>query len=73
MGPQGPWSGPYVENNKLMITFFAKLDFSRFFIGVINGSGVSFGQLENLLEFISHHMTAIPVYHDLWISPYRSR
>ena len=62
MGPQGPWSGPYVENNKLMITFFSKLDFSRFFIGVINGSGVSFGQLENLLEFISHHMTALPVY-----------
>ena len=61
MGPQGPWSGPYVENNKLMITFFAKLDFSRFFIGVINGSGVSFGQVTNL-EFIPHHMTALPVH-----------
>ena len=22
MGQQGPWLGPYVENNKLMITFF---------------------------------------------------
>ena len=43
MGPQGPRSGPCVENNKL-ITFFAKPDFSGFFIGVINGSGVSFGQ-----------------------------
>ena len=62
MGPQGPWSGPYVKKNKLMISFFAKPDFRRFFIGVINGSGVSFGQLENLLEFISHHMTALPVY-----------
>ena len=25
------------------------------------GSGVSFGQVENSLEFIPHHMTALPV------------
>ena len=61
MGQQGPWSGPYVENNKLMITFFTKTDFSGFLICVINGSGVSFGQVSNLLEFIPHHMTALPV------------
>ena len=29
---------------------------------VTNGSRVSFGQVANLLEFISHHMTALPVY-----------
>ena len=62
MGPHGPWSGPYVKNNKLMITFFAKPDFSGFFICVISGSGVSFGQVANLLEFIPHHMTTLPVY-----------
>ena len=62
MGPQGLWSGPYVENKKLMITFFPMSDVSRFFIRVINGSGVSFGQFAKLLEFIPHHMTALPVY-----------
>ena len=62
IGQQGPWSGPYVENNKLMITFFSKPDFSRLLICVINGSGVSFGQVANLLEFIPHHMTGLPVY-----------
>ena len=59
MGPQGSWSGPFVENNKLMITFFAKPDFSEFLIFVINRSGVSFGQIANLLEFIPHHMTVM--------------
>ena len=29
---------------------------------VINGSGVSFGQVANLLAFIPHHMTTSPVY-----------
>ena len=62
MGQQGPWSGSYVENNKLMITFFPKPDFSGFLICVINGSGVSFGQVANLLEFIPHHLKALPVY-----------
>ena len=62
MGQQGQWSGSYVGNNKLMITFFPKPDFSRFSICVINGSGVSFGQVANSLEFIPHHMTALPVY-----------
>ena len=62
MGQQGPWSGPYVKNIKLMITFFPKPDFSWFLICVTNGSRVSFGQVANLLEFISHHMTALPVY-----------
>ena len=62
MGEQGPWSLPYAENNTLMITFFPKPDFSGFLIlYVINGSGMSFGQVANLLEFISHHMTALPV------------
>ena len=37
-------------------------DFSRFLIGVINGSGVSLGQVANLLEFIPGHMAALPVY-----------
>ena len=45
-----------------MTTFFPKPDFSEFLICVINGSGVSFGQVANLLEFIPHHMTALPVY-----------
>ena len=27
-----------------------------------NGSGVSFGQVANLLEFIPHRMTALSVY-----------
>ena len=62
MGQQGSWSGPYVKNNKLMITFFPKPDFSEFLICVINGSGVSFGQVANLLKFIPHHMIALPVY-----------
>ena len=62
MGPQGPWSWPYVENNKPVVTFFAKPDFSRFLICVINGSGVSFGQFAKLFEFFLHHMTALPVY-----------
>ena len=62
MGQQGPWSGPYAENNKLMITFFPKLVVSRFLICVISGSGVSFDQVANLLEFILYHMTTLPVY-----------
>ena len=62
MDQQGPWSGPYVENNKLMITFYPKPDFSGFFICVINGPGVCFGEVANLLEFIPHHMTTLPVY-----------
>ena len=56
MGSQGSWSVSYVKNNKLMIAYFAKPDF------LINGSGVSFGQVSNLLQFIPHHMTALPVY-----------
>ena len=62
MGQQGRWSGSYVGNNKLMIAFSPKADFSGFFICVINGSGVSFGQVAKSLEFIPHHMTALPVY-----------
>ena len=61
MGQQGPWLGPYFKNNKLMITFFPKPSFSGFLICVINGPGVSFGQVANLLEFIPHHMTALSV------------
>ena len=45
-----------------MITFFVKPDFSEHFISVINGSGGSFGQIANFLEFIPYHMTALPVY-----------
>ena len=62
MSKQGPLSGPYVENKKLKITFFPKPDFDGFLICVINGPGVSFGQVENLLEFIPHHKTALSVY-----------
>ena len=63
MGEKGPWSLPYAENNTLMITFFPKPDFSGFLILYVkNGSGMSFGQVANLLEFIPHHMTALPVY-----------
>ena len=62
MGQQEPWSQHYVENNKLMITFFSKPDFSGFLICVINGAGVSFGQVANVLEYIPHHMTALAVY-----------
>ena len=62
MGQQGLWSGRYVGNNKLMITFFPKPDSRGFLICVIDGSGVSFGQVLNLLEFISHHMTGLHVY-----------
>ena len=43
-----------------MTTFSAKPDFSGFFY--INGSRVSSGQISNFLEFILHHMTALPVY-----------
>ena len=62
MGSQGPWSGPCVEHNKLLISFFPKPDFNGFLICVINGSGVSFGQVTNLLKFIPRHMPALPVY-----------
>ena len=62
MGQQGTWSKSYVGNNKLMITFFPNPDFSGFFICVIDGSGVSFGQISNSLKFIPHHMAALPVY-----------
>ena len=55
MGRQGTWSGPYVENNKFIVTFFPKPDFSGFSIRVINGSGVSFGQAASLLELF--HIT----------------
>ena len=61
MGLQWPWSGPYVENNELMRTFFAKTDFSGFDICAINGSRVSFDKNANLLEFIPHHITFLPV------------
>ena len=37
MGQQGLWSGHYVGNNKLMITFFLNPDFSGFLIYVIDG------------------------------------
>ena len=30
MGHQVPWTGSYIKNNKLMIKFFAKPDFSEF-------------------------------------------
>ena len=56
------WTHKGVENNKLMMTSFAKSSFSEFFICVINGSGVSFDQVPNLLEFIPHYMTALSVY-----------
>ena len=62
MGQQGPLSESYVGNNKFMTMFSPKPDFSEFFICVINRSGVSFGQVGNSLEFILHHMTALPVY-----------
>ena len=62
MGQERTWSGSYVGNNKLVITFFPKPDFSGFFICVIYGSGVFFGQVANSLEFVPHHMTALPVY-----------
>ena len=65
MGKQGPWSGPYVKNNKLMITFFQEPGFSGFLMWVITGSGVSFGQIANSLELIPHHMTALPVFMSL--------
>ena len=55
-GPTRPWSGPYVENKKLMMILIV------FLICVINGSGVAFGQVANLLQFIPYHMTALPVY-----------
>ena len=44
-----------------MITFFPEPDFSGFLICVMNGSGVSFEQVANLLEFIPHHMAAFLV------------
>ena len=43
------WSGSYVKNYKLMISFFPNPDFSEFLICVINRSGMSFGQVANLL------------------------
>ena len=39
-----------------------KPDFRGFLIFVIDGSGVSFGWVANLLKFIPHHMTALPVF-----------
>ena len=42
-----------------MINFLSKPDFSGFLIRVINGSGVFFGQVLNLLEFIPHHVTTV--------------
>ena len=46
-----------------MITFFPEPYFCGFLICVIiNGSGVSFGQVANLLEFIPYHMAALLVY-----------
>ena len=45
-----------------MITFFFKPDFSGFLICVIDRSGVSFGHVANLSEFIPHHMTTLSVY-----------
>ena len=46
-----------------MVTFSPSLipDFSGFLISVINGSGMSFGQVGNLLESIPHHMTDLLV------------
>ena len=61
LGQEGPWSGPYVKNNKT-ITFLLKPDFIVFLICVKNGSGVSFGRVVNYLEFIPHHMKALIVY-----------
>ena len=72
MGQQGPLLWPYdVENNKLMITFFPKLDFSGFLICVINWSGVPFGQVKNLLEFIPHHMTFTSRHVYLFLTHYK--
>ena len=45
-----------------MITLFPMADFSGFLICVINGSELSFDQVSHLLEFIPHHLTALPVY-----------
>ena len=64
------WSGSYVKNYKLMITFFPNPDFSEFLICVINRSGMSFGQVANLLKFISHYMTALSVYMCLDFHPF---
>ena len=61
-GLEGSWSGSYVENDKLVVNFSPKPDFSGFLIRVMSRSGVSFGQVANLLEFILYHMTALPVY-----------
>ena len=62
MYQQEPWPGIYVKNIKLILTFFSKKDFSGFLICVINVSGVAFGQVASLLEFIPHHMEAFPDY-----------
>ena len=45
-----------------LVTFFPKPDFSGFLICVRNGSGVSFGQVANLLECIPYYMATLPVY-----------
>ena len=59
MGQQELWPAPYVKNDKLMITFFPEPYFSGFLICITtNGSGVSFGKVANLLEFIPNPMTA---------------
>ena len=51
-------------NNKLS-TFCPKPYFIGFLICVIDGFGVPFGHVENLLEFIPHHMTILSVY--MWV------
>ena len=57
MDPQGPWSEPDVKNNKnknkikmikiiKIITFFAKSDFNKFLIYVINRSECLWAKLQ---------------------------
>ena len=62
MYQQEPWSRLCVKNFKLILTFFSKKELSVFFICVINVSGVAFGQIASLLEFIPHHMEGFPDY-----------
>ena len=60
MGQQVPCSRPYVENNKLIITFFPKPDFRGFFTFTYYIYIYMYNI--NLLEFIPHHITSLHVF-----------
>ena len=64
MGQQVPCSRPYVENNKLIITFFPKPDFRGFFIFTYYIYIYIYIYMYNinLLEFIPHHITSLHVF-----------